>query len=189
MSRYVLTALGAALWAPEVLNAVLKWWSHFYFQRKFHSDWFSFLSPWSLGKILNASPSLFPPIKARNTHQQSLPTGFKVTGCAVHFVLVSVLFTNSDEKDFFFPPLSEGRSTNKWEECVEILGLLPVKHEVCRDYFARLYSLCLGRSFAGPAPSSHFPCLVSVFSPTYLWFLKVLPFSFILWTLLFSTFS
>lgn len=47
------------------------------------------------------------------------------------------------KRNFFFPPLSEGRSTNKWEECVEILGLLPVKHEVCRDYFARLYSLCL----------------------------------------------
>uniref|UniRef100_A0A8V0Y7U8 Trifunctional purine biosynthetic protein adenosine-3 n=1 Tax=Gallus gallus TaxID=9031 RepID=A0A8V0Y7U8_CHICK len=45
-----------------------------------------FLRKWK-GKILNASPSLFPPIKARNTHQQSLPTGFKVTGCAVHFVL------------------------------------------------------------------------------------------------------
>ncbi|POI30989.1 hypothetical protein CIB84_005260, partial [Bambusicola thoracicus] len=45
-----------------------------------------FLRKWK-GKILNASPSLFPPIKAGNTHQQSLPTGFKVTGCAVHFVL------------------------------------------------------------------------------------------------------
>uniref|UniRef100_A0A8C2T2L9 Trifunctional purine biosynthetic protein adenosine-3-like n=1 Tax=Coturnix japonica TaxID=93934 RepID=A0A8C2T2L9_COTJA len=47
-----------------------------------------FLRKWK-GKILNASPSLFPPVKAGNTHQQSLPTGLKVTGCAVHFVLES----------------------------------------------------------------------------------------------------
>uniref|UniRef100_A0A669QRX1 ATP-grasp domain-containing protein n=1 Tax=Phasianus colchicus TaxID=9054 RepID=A0A669QRX1_PHACC len=52
-----------------------------------------FLRKWK-GKILNASPSLFPPVKAGNAHQHSLPTGFKVTGCAVHFVLVSVLFSN-----------------------------------------------------------------------------------------------
>ncbi|XP_031412004.1 trifunctional purine biosynthetic protein adenosine-3-like [Meleagris gallopavo] len=45
-----------------------------------------FLRKWK-GKILNASPSLFPPVKAGNAHQHSLPTGFKVTGCAVHFVL------------------------------------------------------------------------------------------------------
>uniref|UniRef100_A0A8C2T370 Trifunctional purine biosynthetic protein adenosine-3 n=1 Tax=Coturnix japonica TaxID=93934 RepID=A0A8C2T370_COTJA len=48
-----------------------------------------FLRKWK-GKILNASPSLFPPVKAGNTHQQSLPTGLKVTGCAVHFVLVII---------------------------------------------------------------------------------------------------
>nr|XP_012949610.2 LOW QUALITY PROTEIN: trifunctional purine biosynthetic protein adenosine-3 [Anas platyrhynchos] len=45
-----------------------------------------FLRKWK-GKILNASPSLFPAIKGGNVHQQSLQTGFKVTGCTVHFVL------------------------------------------------------------------------------------------------------
>ncbi|XP_035171569.1 trifunctional purine biosynthetic protein adenosine-3-like isoform X1 [Oxyura jamaicensis] len=45
-----------------------------------------FLRKWK-GKILNASPSLFPPIKGGNVHQQSPQTGFKVTGCTVHFVL------------------------------------------------------------------------------------------------------
>ncbi|PKU40758.1 trifunctional purine biosynthetic protein adenosine-3-like [Limosa lapponica baueri] len=39
------------------------------------------------GKILNVSPSLFPPIKDGNAHQQALQSGFKVTGCTVHFVL------------------------------------------------------------------------------------------------------
>uniref|UniRef100_A0A8C3BJQ4 Trifunctional purine biosynthetic protein adenosine-3 n=1 Tax=Cairina moschata TaxID=8855 RepID=A0A8C3BJQ4_CAIMO len=45
-----------------------------------------FLRKWK-GKILNASPSLFPAIKGGNVHQQSPQTGFKVTGCTVHFVL------------------------------------------------------------------------------------------------------
>ncbi|NXL94829.1 PUR2 protein, partial [Alectura lathami] len=45
-----------------------------------------FLRKWK-GKILNASPSLFPLIRGGNAHQQSLQTGFKVTGCTVHFVL------------------------------------------------------------------------------------------------------
>ncbi|XP_069727749.1 trifunctional purine biosynthetic protein adenosine-3-like isoform X3 [Phaenicophaeus curvirostris] len=45
-----------------------------------------FLRKWK-GKILNASPSLFPPIKDGNAHQQALHSGFKVTGCTVHFVL------------------------------------------------------------------------------------------------------
>uniref|UniRef100_A0A8B9CH34 Trifunctional purine biosynthetic protein adenosine-3 n=1 Tax=Anser brachyrhynchus TaxID=132585 RepID=A0A8B9CH34_9AVES len=45
-----------------------------------------FLRKWK-GKILNASPSLFPAIKGGNVRQQSLQTGFKVTGCTVHFVL------------------------------------------------------------------------------------------------------
>uniref|UniRef100_A0A8C6N9M4 Trifunctional purine biosynthetic protein adenosine-3 n=1 Tax=Melopsittacus undulatus TaxID=13146 RepID=A0A8C6N9M4_MELUD len=45
-----------------------------------------FLRKWK-GKILNASPSLFPPIKDRNAHQQALQSGHKVTGCTVHFVL------------------------------------------------------------------------------------------------------
>ncbi|NXC37685.1 PUR2 protein, partial [Penelope pileata] len=45
-----------------------------------------FLRKWK-GKILNASPSLFPPVKGGNAHQQSLQTGFRVTGCTVHFVL------------------------------------------------------------------------------------------------------
>ncbi|XP_009980305.1 PREDICTED: trifunctional purine biosynthetic protein adenosine-3-like [Tauraco erythrolophus] len=45
-----------------------------------------FLRKWK-GKILNASPSLFPPIKDGNVHQQDLQSGFKVTGCTVHFVL------------------------------------------------------------------------------------------------------
>uniref|UniRef100_A0A8C0EG30 Trifunctional purine biosynthetic protein adenosine-3 n=1 Tax=Bubo bubo TaxID=30461 RepID=A0A8C0EG30_BUBBB len=45
-----------------------------------------FLRKWK-GKILNASPSLFPPIRDGNAHQQALQSGFKVTGCTVHFVL------------------------------------------------------------------------------------------------------
>uniref|UniRef100_A0A8B9CEF2 ATP-grasp domain-containing protein n=1 Tax=Anser brachyrhynchus TaxID=132585 RepID=A0A8B9CEF2_9AVES len=49
-----------------------------------------FLRKWK-GKILNASPSLFPAIKGGNVRQQSLQTGFKVTGCTVHFVLVAVI--------------------------------------------------------------------------------------------------
>ncbi|XP_025933443.1 trifunctional purine biosynthetic protein adenosine-3-like isoform X1 [Apteryx rowi] len=45
-----------------------------------------FLRKWK-GKILNASPSLFPPNKGGNAHQQALRTDLKVTGCTVHFVL------------------------------------------------------------------------------------------------------
>ncbi|NWH91874.1 PUR2 protein, partial [Aegithalos caudatus] len=47
-----------------------------------------FLRKWK-GKILNASPSLFPLIKDGNAHQEPLESGFQVTGCTVHFVLVS----------------------------------------------------------------------------------------------------
>uniref|UniRef100_A0A8C4XMC3 Trifunctional purine biosynthetic protein adenosine-3 n=1 Tax=Falco tinnunculus TaxID=100819 RepID=A0A8C4XMC3_FALTI len=47
-----------------------------------------FLRKWK-GKILNASPSLFPLVKDGNAHQQALQSGFKVTGCTVHFVLES----------------------------------------------------------------------------------------------------
>ncbi|XP_030325451.1 trifunctional purine biosynthetic protein adenosine-3-like [Calypte anna] len=53
------------------------------FMRIFSSP---FLRKWK-GKILNASPSLFPPIKDGNAHQQALQSGLKVTGCTVHFVL------------------------------------------------------------------------------------------------------
>ncbi|KAM7066715.1 LOW QUALITY PROTEIN: trifunctional purine biosynthetic protein adenosine-3-like [Acridotheres tristis] len=45
-----------------------------------------FLRKWK-GKILNASPSLFPLIKDGNAHQEPLESGFKVEGCTVHFVL------------------------------------------------------------------------------------------------------
>ncbi|NXC10092.1 PUR2 protein, partial [Orthonyx spaldingii] len=45
-----------------------------------------FLRKWK-GKILNASPSLFPLIKDGSAHQEPLESGFKVTGCTVHFVL------------------------------------------------------------------------------------------------------
>ncbi|NXH85243.1 PUR2 protein, partial [Edolisoma coerulescens] len=45
-----------------------------------------FLRKWK-GKILNASPSLFPLIKDGNAHQEPLESEFKVTGCTVHFVL------------------------------------------------------------------------------------------------------
>ncbi|XP_014749190.1 PREDICTED: trifunctional purine biosynthetic protein adenosine-3-like [Sturnus vulgaris] len=45
-----------------------------------------FLRKWK-GKILNASPSLFPHIKDGNAHQEPLESGFKVEGCTVHFVL------------------------------------------------------------------------------------------------------
>ncbi|NWS81861.1 PUR2 protein, partial [Toxostoma redivivum] len=46
-----------------------------------------FLRKWKGRKILNASPSLFPLIKDGNAHQESLGSGFEVTGCTVHFVL------------------------------------------------------------------------------------------------------
>ncbi|XP_029821750.1 trifunctional purine biosynthetic protein adenosine-3, partial [Manacus vitellinus] len=45
-----------------------------------------FLRKWK-GKILNASPSLFPLIKDGNAPQEPPQSGFKVTGCTVHFVL------------------------------------------------------------------------------------------------------
>ncbi|NWU19569.1 PUR2 protein, partial [Dyaphorophyia castanea] len=45
-----------------------------------------FLRKWR-GKILNVSPSLFPLIKDGSAHQESLESGFKATGCTVHFVL------------------------------------------------------------------------------------------------------
>ncbi|XP_058275235.1 trifunctional purine biosynthetic protein adenosine-3-like [Hirundo rustica] len=45
-----------------------------------------FLRKWK-GKILNASPSLFPLVKDGNAHQEPLESGFKVAGCTVHFVL------------------------------------------------------------------------------------------------------
>ncbi|XP_064261487.1 trifunctional purine biosynthetic protein adenosine-3-like [Passer domesticus] len=46
----------------------------------------AFLRKWK-GKILNASPSLFPLLKDGNAQQEPLESGFKVTGCTVHFVL------------------------------------------------------------------------------------------------------
>ncbi|XP_033373493.1 trifunctional purine biosynthetic protein adenosine-3-like isoform X1 [Parus major] len=45
-----------------------------------------FLRKWK-GKILNASPSLFPLVKDGNAHQEPLESGLKVAGCTVHFVL------------------------------------------------------------------------------------------------------
>ncbi|NWV73984.1 PUR2 protein, partial [Dasyornis broadbenti] len=45
-----------------------------------------FLQKWK-GKILNASPSLFPPIKDGSAHQEPLESGLQITGCTVHFVL------------------------------------------------------------------------------------------------------
>ncbi|XP_059696163.1 trifunctional purine biosynthetic protein adenosine-3-like [Haemorhous mexicanus] len=45
-----------------------------------------FLRKWK-GKILNASPSLFPLIKDGKAQQEPLESGFKVSGCTVHFVL------------------------------------------------------------------------------------------------------
>ncbi|XP_041328561.1 trifunctional purine biosynthetic protein adenosine-3-like [Pyrgilauda ruficollis] len=45
-----------------------------------------FLRKWK-GKILNASPSLFPLIKDGNAQQEPLESGFNITGCTVHFVL------------------------------------------------------------------------------------------------------
>ncbi|NXM33662.1 PUR2 protein, partial [Oxyruncus cristatus] len=45
-----------------------------------------FLRKWK-GKVLNASPSLFPLIKDGNAPQEPPQSGFKVTGCTVHFVL------------------------------------------------------------------------------------------------------
>ncbi|NWR41758.1 PUR2 protein, partial [Regulus satrapa] len=45
-----------------------------------------FLRKWK-GKILNASPSLFPLIKDGNAHQDPLESEFQVAGCTVHFVL------------------------------------------------------------------------------------------------------
>ncbi|NWT14700.1 PUR2 protein, partial [Vireo altiloquus] len=45
-----------------------------------------FLRKWR-GKILSTSPSLFPLIKDGSAHQEPLESGFKATGCTVHFVL------------------------------------------------------------------------------------------------------
>ncbi|NXN89034.1 PUR2 protein, partial [Bombycilla garrulus] len=45
-----------------------------------------FLRKWK-GKILNASPSLFPPLKDGNAQQEPPQSGFEVAGCTVHFVL------------------------------------------------------------------------------------------------------
>ncbi|NXX32971.1 PUR2 protein, partial [Nicator chloris] len=45
-----------------------------------------FLRKWK-GKILNASPSLFPLIKDGNAHQEPLESGLKAAGCTVHFLL------------------------------------------------------------------------------------------------------
>lgn len=114
---------------------------------------FSFLlSHPCLGKILNASPSLFPAIKGGNVHQQSPQTGFKVTGCTVHFVLVSVLLPNSEEVVKgnlpFFPFLKAAAGWGKknayrsWEHCqVQRVGV-PLHLE------RQLYSVCLGRPSA-----------------------------------------
>uniref|UniRef100_A0A8C9MN13 ATP-grasp domain-containing protein n=1 Tax=Serinus canaria TaxID=9135 RepID=A0A8C9MN13_SERCA len=44
-----------------------------------------FLRKWK-GKILNASPSLFPLIKDGKAQQEPLESGFKISGCTVHFV-------------------------------------------------------------------------------------------------------
>ncbi|NWV63277.1 PUR2 protein, partial [Malurus elegans] len=61
----------------------------------------AFLRKWK-GKILNASPSLSPLIEDGSTHQEPLEGGFKVTGCTVHFVLVSGLRAGTAGKGISF---------------------------------------------------------------------------------------
>nr|XP_033805659.1 trifunctional purine biosynthetic protein adenosine-3-like [Geotrypetes seraphini] len=46
----------------------------------------SFIQKWK-GKILNVHPSLLPSFRGRNTHQQVLQAGVRLTGCTVHFLL------------------------------------------------------------------------------------------------------
>ncbi|XP_029459112.1 trifunctional purine biosynthetic protein adenosine-3-like [Rhinatrema bivittatum] len=45
-----------------------------------------FLQKWK-GKILNVHPSLLPSFRGRNTHQQVLQAGVRLTGCTVQFLL------------------------------------------------------------------------------------------------------
>ncbi|XP_030058386.1 trifunctional purine biosynthetic protein adenosine-3-like [Microcaecilia unicolor] len=46
----------------------------------------SFIQKWK-GKILNVHPSLLPSFRGKNTHQQVLQAGVRLTGCTVHFLL------------------------------------------------------------------------------------------------------
>uniref|UniRef100_A0A8C0VE39 Trifunctional purine biosynthetic protein adenosine-3-like n=1 Tax=Cyanistes caeruleus TaxID=156563 RepID=A0A8C0VE39_CYACU len=90
-----------------------------------------FLRKWK-GKILNASPSLFPLVKDGNAHQEPLESGLKVAGCTVHFVLVSGLRTGKLGK--FGTPLLCGEKGPVCGAQLHLKGTLLASYE-----FACLY--------------------------------------------------